>query len=77
MKKKVRLKKTVKRKFLLFVILAVIMTGLIVGELTIGQREVKDPAVERLEAKNQRNNHTGRTAGGDDRRRDYRGNDSP
>ena len=51
MKKKVRLKKTVKRKFLLFVILAVIMTGLIVGELTIGQREVKDPAVERLEAK--------------------------
>ena len=51
MKKKVRLKKTVKRKFLLFVILAVIMTGLIVGELTIGQREVKDPAVERLEAR--------------------------
>lgn len=27
------------------------MTGLIVGELTIGQREIKDPAVERLEAK--------------------------
>ena len=51
MKKKVRLKKTVKRKFLLFVILAVIMTGLIVGELTIGQREVNDPAVERIEAK--------------------------
>lgn len=51
MKKKVRLKKTVKRKFLLFVILAVIMTGLIVGELTIGQREVNDPAVERLEAR--------------------------
>ena len=50
MKKKVRLKKTVKRKFLLFVILAVIMTGLIVGELTIGQTDVKDPAVERLEA---------------------------
>lgn len=27
------------------------MTGLIVGELTIGQRKVKDPAVERLEAR--------------------------
>lgn len=76
MKKKVRLKKTVKRKFLLFVILAVIMTGLIVGELTIGQREVR-PCRREARSKNQRNNHRGRTAGGDDRRRDYRGNDSP
>ncbi len=53
------------------------MTGLIVGELTIGQREVKDPAVERLEAK------ISETTTGEEpqeettEERDYRGNDSP